>query len=157
MRDRSTRERNGVRLGQPVRDLDGKRLGRVADLYEWGFAVQRGFRFGFRQESVILYEEVRGERDGALVVARSDRALDELAAGEVPGIWRIPAPPEFPSAATPPEARGVFEELAAEHPRAGAPPGAPGPAPQERPAPVGAKEEREEERPRGEALPPAPP
>jgi hypothetical protein len=104
------RERNGVRIGQPVRDLDGKPLGRVDTLYEWGFLVVKGLPILFRQEQVIPYDEVRGERDGALVVSRSDRSLLELAAGELPRTWRIPVPPGFPAAATPSEARGVFSE-----------------------------------------------
>ena len=154
------RELNGVRVGQQVRDLDGKRLGRVAELYGWGFAVQKGFPMGFRRDLVILYDEVRGERDGALVVARSDRALDELAAGELPGIWRVPVPPDFPSAATPPEARALFEELAAERPRAEEPGMAPRPeepTPSEEPPALTAGEERAYEQTRGESLPPVPP
>lgn len=119
------RARNGVRLGQAVRDLDGKDLGRVHALYEKGFLAVKGLPILFRRDWVIRYEEVRGERDGALVVARSDRELFELAEGEVPATWRVPVPPGFPSAATPGEARGVFEEVALGHAVTGAGVGSP--------------------------------
>lgn len=105
-------ERNGVRIGQGVRDLDGTRLGRVKKLHDWGFAVARGFLL-FRRDAVLRYGEVRGVRDGELVVARSSRDLLDLAEGRLPPAWRIPAPPEFPSAATPDEARLVLEDIAA--------------------------------------------
>ncbi len=105
-------ERNGVQLGQRVRDLDGTSLGRVTRLYESGFAVQRGPAILFRRDLVVGYDEVRGVRDGDLVIARSPRDLFELAAGRVPPSWRIPAPPDFPTAATPAEARYVREDLA---------------------------------------------
>ncbi len=106
------KERNGVRLGQPVRDADGKDLGRVTKLWEWGFEVTRGFPVLFRRDRVVRYDEVRGARDGALVVARSDRDLFDLAAGGVPRSWRVPAPPGYPSAATPAEAQLVLEDIA---------------------------------------------
>jgi hypothetical protein len=112
--------RHGLRNGHRVRDLDGKDLGRVARLYDGAFLVVKGFPILFRRELVIRYDEIRGLRDGELVVARSDRALFELAAGELPEVWRIPAPPGFPEAATPPEARGVFEALAGERTQAAA-------------------------------------
>ena len=147
------RERNGVELGQRVRDVDGKDLGRVSDLYDEAFGVTKGFPLLFRQDRVIGYAEVRGVRDGALVVARSDRQLLDLAAGEVPESWRIPAPPDFPTLATPAEARGVFEELAAERARStGSPPATAAP-----PAVV-RDEGREYEARRGEEpVAPAPP
>lgn len=104
-------ERNGVRTGRRVRDMDGTSLGRVTALYDWGFAAARGFPILFRQEFVVRYDEVRGERDGALVVSRSAGDLTALSMGDVPPSWRIPAPPGFPTAATPPEARGVFEDI----------------------------------------------
>ncbi len=103
---------NGVRLGQRVRDADGKSLGKVTKLYEWGFEVTRGFPVLFRRDRVVRYDEVRGARDGALVVARSDRDLLDLAAGGVPRSWRVPAPPGYPSAATPSEAQLVLEDIA---------------------------------------------
>lgn len=106
------KERNGVRIGQAVRDLDGMELGRVTALHDGSFTVSRGL-FLFRRDAVARYDEVRGVRDGALVLARSARDLDELAAGRIPPSWRIPTPPGFPAAATPSEARFVFEDLAA--------------------------------------------
>ncbi len=112
-------DRNGVRIGQSVRDLDGKDLGRVKALYDGGFLAVKGPPLLFRQDHVLRYDEVRGERDGALVVARSDRELLELARGELPATWRVPVPPGFPSAATPSEARGVFAEVALGHAAAG--------------------------------------
>ncbi len=107
---------NGVRIGQRVRDLDRKDLGRVTRVYPWGFAVRKGLPLLFRQDFVVRHDEVRGERDGALVVARSDADLLELAAGGMPRAWQVPAPPGFPYAATPAEARQLFQELAAPRP-----------------------------------------
>src|SRR5215208_7704386 len=101
------RERNGVRMGQRVRDLDGTSLGRVVRLFDWGFEARRGLPILFRRDFILRYDEVRGVRDGALLVSRSRRDLLELAAGQVPASWRIPAPHEFPTAATPSEARYV--------------------------------------------------
>lgn len=101
------KERNGVRVGQRVRDLDGKDLGRVKELYASAFAVVKGFPVLFRQDLVARYDEVRGEKEGVLVLARSPRDLQELAAGGIPPAWRIDARPELPSAATPGEARPV--------------------------------------------------
>lgn len=105
-------ERNGVRLGERVVDADGKPLGKVTRLYPWGFLATRGFPVLTRRDEVIRYDEVRGARDGALVVARSDQDLLDLAAGGVPRSWRIPAPPGYPAAATPSEARLVLEDIA---------------------------------------------
>jgi hypothetical protein len=107
------RERNGVRLGQPVRDLDGTSLGRVVRLFDWGFQTRRGLPILSRGQHVVRYDEVRAVREGALVVSRSGRDLLELAAGEVPHAWRIPTPSAFPTAATPSEARAVLEDVAA--------------------------------------------
>lgn len=98
------RERNGVRLGQRVRDLDGKALGRVTRLHDWGFTVQRGALL-FRRDFVVRYEEVRDLRDGVLVVARSGEDLFALARGGIPPSWRVPAGDGLPPVATPPEAR----------------------------------------------------
>ena len=105
-------ERNGVRLGQRVRDAEGKDLGRVDRLYDEGFEVARGFPILFRRVEVVRYEEVRGQRDGALVVARSGRDVFDLAEGGIPRSWRVPAPPGYPAAATPSEARLVLEDIA---------------------------------------------
>jgi hypothetical protein len=106
------RERNGVRVGQKVVDLDGVVLGRVTYLFDWGFEIAKGLPFLFRSEHVLRYDEVRGVRDGQLVAARSPKDLFDLAAGRMPATWRIPAPPGFPTAATPSEARDVFSALA---------------------------------------------
>lgn len=148
------RERNGVRIGQPVRDLDGKPLGQVDRLYESAFRVVKGFPILFRQEQVLLYEEVRAERDGELVVARSDRALFQLAEGGIPDIWRIRTPPSMPGAATPSEARDVFAGLAAAR---GVAPRAPAPPPGAEPIPRSPDDEREYAGPRGESFPAGPP
>jgi hypothetical protein len=110
------RERNGVRVGQRVRDLDGNYLGRVKELYDWGFSVVRGFPILFWKDVVLRYDEVRGVRDGELVAARSDTDLFAQALGEIPPAWRIPAPSEYPRAATPSEARSLFSALAAPRP-----------------------------------------
>jgi hypothetical protein len=127
-------DRSGVRIGQSVRDLDGKDLGRVKVLYDQAFLVVKGLPLLFRQDHVLRYDEVRGERDGALVVARSDRELLELARGELPATWRVPVPPGFPSAATPAEARGVFAEVALGHAAAASiEPAEPAPVPAARP------------------------
>jgi hypothetical protein len=106
------RERNGVRIGQRVVDLDGTSLGRVVDLYDWGFATQWGLPVFWHREYVLRYDEVRGARGGALVVSRSSRDLAALAAGAVPPAWRIPTPPEYPRVATPFEARDLLADLA---------------------------------------------
>jgi hypothetical protein len=128
------KERNGVRVGQRVRYVDGKPVGRVVELFDGGFAVQRGFPILFRRDFVFRYDEVRGTRDGGLVVARGEKDLFQLARGELPASWRIPAPSGFPTAAAPAEARGVFAEVASARLPAPQPTGAlspPGPAPAE--------------------------
>ena len=144
-------ERNGVRIGQPVRDLDGTPLGRVTRLHDWGFEARRGLSL-FRRDLVARYDEVRGVRDGALVLARSRGDLFDLAAGGLPPSWRVPVPPDFPSAATPGEARFVREALA----RGAIPgPGERGPAPAA-PVPIGSAPAVDEQE--GAATPaPAPP
>lgn len=106
------RERNGVRVGQPVRDLDGLSLGRVRRLFDWGFSASRSVLV-FRRDNIIRYDEVRAVRDGTLVVARSRHDLFDLAAGGVPASWKIPAPAAFPTTATPSEARDLMEDVAA--------------------------------------------
>ncbi len=98
------KERNGVRVGERVRDLDGNDLGRVKELYAAAFSIVKGFPILFRQDVVARYDEVRGVQDGALVLARSGRDLLDLAAGGVPPAWRVEAGPEQPTAATPGEA-----------------------------------------------------
>lgn len=105
-------ELNGVRRGQRVRDLDGTDLGKVTHLYDWGFRAEKGFPILFGKSAVMRYSEIRGVRDGELVVARSARDLFDLALGDVPPSWRVPAPPEYPATATPSEARLLFEDLA---------------------------------------------
>jgi hypothetical protein len=155
------RERNGVAVGQRVRDLDGEPLGQVTKLYDDGFSVRKGFPILFHSDHVVRYDEVRGARDGELVIARTRRDLFDLAAGEIPPSWRVPVPPEFPSAATPPEARLLFEDVArgAIATEVAAPPAsAPLPPPAgDRAAPLAADEERRYERSaRGESARAAP-
>jgi hypothetical protein len=116
------REAHGVRKGQRVRTVDGDDLGRVTKLYDGGFAVLKGFPILFGQTSVLRYDEVRGERDGALVVARSRRDLFDLSDGEIPPAWRVPVPHGFPAAATPAEAREIYSVVAS-WPVAGVRPG----------------------------------
>ncbi len=64
------RERNGVRLGQPVRDVDGISLGKVVRLFDWGFETRRGLPILSGGRWVLRYDEIRAKRDGALVVSR---------------------------------------------------------------------------------------
>ena len=61
-------ERNGVRKGQQVRDLDGKDLGKVTRLHAWGFETVKGLPVLIRDEYVFRYEEVRPGPGGTLVV-----------------------------------------------------------------------------------------
>jgi len=105
-----------------VRAVDGEDLGRVVRLYDGGFAVQKGFPILFRRDHVLRYDEVRGVRDGELVVARAGQDLFELAAGEIPASWRVPTPHGFPVAATPAEARGL-QAVVASWPMPGVVPG----------------------------------
>jgi hypothetical protein len=77
-------ERNGVEVGQHVIDLDGNDVGRVTALFDWAFAVGKGFPLLFRKEYVFGYAEVRGVKDGKLVVARSRDDHDRLARGGLP-------------------------------------------------------------------------
>ena len=142
-------ERNGVRIGLRVRDLDGASLGRVVRLFDWGFEARRGIPILFHHDFVARYDEVRGVRDGALVVARSSRDLFDLAAGGLPPSWRIPVPADFPTAATPSEARYVREDVARGRVGGGAMPAAePGLAPE----PVSEEEPREYLDTRGESI-----
>jgi hypothetical protein len=82
-----------VRLGQRVVDLDGTSLGRVVTLYADGFETRRGLPILWHHEFVVLYDEVRGVRDGVLVIARSSQDLFDLAAGVLPQSWQ-PVPPD---------------------------------------------------------------
>ena len=100
------RERNGVRLGMRVRDVDGRSLGRVKRLYEAGFAARKGLPLLIGQDAVVLYDEVRAIEGGAVTVARSASDLLVLAAGGVPRSWRVSAPRPLPRVATPAEAHG---------------------------------------------------
>ncbi len=87
-RGNGVRERNGVRVGQRVRDLDGTSLGRVKELYDGGFSVVKGFPILFRSDLVARYDEVREIRGRELVLARSRQDLLALARGELPPAWR---------------------------------------------------------------------
>jgi len=103
------RERNGVRIGQRVRDAEGRSLGRVDALYESGFSVVKGFALLFRKDLVAGYDEVLESRGGELVLARSSGDLFSLARGEFPPSWRNASATRAPAAAkalaTPPAAR----------------------------------------------------
>ncbi len=80
-----------VKVGMPVVDLDGKRLGKVSRRDEWGFEVVRGF--WSPSEWVIRWDEVLGVDDRQAVrVARSDGALLDLAEGGMPESWRRGTP-----------------------------------------------------------------
>ena len=96
-------ERHGVTVGMVVRDADGKTLGKVDRLYDWGFAVVRGL--WSPREWIIRYDEVLEAGRGYVSVARSDEALAELAAGALPHSWRQYRPPlaERPLPAAPGE------------------------------------------------------
>ncbi len=128
-----------VRVGMVVRDVDGKRLGKVRRCHPWGFEIVKGI---FQpSEAVARYDEVVEIRDGAAVLARSGRDVFALAAGGLPPGWRARG---WPLPSTPPEARRA--ELAAEERRR---------APlRRRPAPeatISKGEEETYERTRGEA------
>jgi len=101
------RSNRGVTVGQRVRDVEGNDLGRVRRLYATGFAAARGFALLFREDFVLRYEDVRGEKDGALLVSRAPGDVYALAAGELPESWKIDAKPGMPSAATPSEGAQV--------------------------------------------------
>ncbi|MFT3912546.1 MAG: hypothetical protein QM704_00230 [Anaeromyxobacteraceae bacterium] len=97
-------ERNGVRKGQQVKDLDGKDLGKVTRLHAWGFETVKGLPVLIRDEYVFRYEEVRPGPGGALVVAKGANDIYALAEGKLPPSWNAVAPDGFPSVATPFEA-----------------------------------------------------
>ena len=108
------RERNGVRVGLKVQDLDGRKLGRVTRLYEWGFDIEKGLPLVFRHDITATYDEVRSVKDGVLVLARTDDTLLELAQGKLPKSWRAPETEKgFPTAATPREASALLGNPAA--------------------------------------------
>jgi hypothetical protein len=96
-------ERNGVRVGQRVRDVEGRDLGRVARLFESTFEVRKGFPILFADDRVLRYDDVRASEGDALVVSRADGDLFTLAAGGLPDSWRVGTASGFPSAATPSE------------------------------------------------------
>jgi hypothetical protein len=96
---------NGVRVGMRVRDLDGRKLGRVTRLYEESFAFEKGFPLLFRQDFVGLYDEVASIQGDELTLARTADMLQELAAGRIPRAWRTVEGPGALRAATPSEAR----------------------------------------------------
>jgi hypothetical protein len=85
MEERSQLPDPRVRAGQTVRDLDGKRLGKVTHCVPWGLEVVKGF--WSPEEWVIRWDEILDVRDGEVHVARSDEALFELAAGKLPRTW----------------------------------------------------------------------
>jgi hypothetical protein len=116
-------ERHGVRVGMAVLDARGKRLGKVTRCDAWGFEVEQGF---FDPKSwVIRYDEVLEARDGELVVARSEDALFELAAGSLPHTWPRYRPPEadgeilLPTAPAEGDVEGALTD-SAEAPQTGA-------------------------------------
>ncbi|BDG10245.1 hypothetical protein [Anaeromyxobacter paludicola] len=82
---------SSVQRGMPVRDLDGRLLGRVSRLDEWGLEYEKGLLF--KQGGVAPWREVHALRDGTVVLARSERALFQLAAGQIPDTWRGSEPP----------------------------------------------------------------
>lgn len=98
------KERNGVRLGQRVRDLDGKDLGKVTKLREWGFETVKGLPVLIRDEHVFRYEDVHGREGDTLLVARGENDIFLLAEGKLPASWRVVgAGAGFPTAASPGE------------------------------------------------------
>jgi hypothetical protein len=107
-----TTERDGVRVGMRVRDLDGKDLGRVTEIWADGFGVEKGFPILFGRDLVATWDEVRDVSGGEVTLARSDETLLELAEGGMPAVWRMPVPAGFPDAATPGEARQLVVDLA---------------------------------------------
>lgn len=97
-------ERNGVRVGQRVKDLDGKDLGKVTRLHAQGFETVKGLPVLIRDEHVFRYEDVRPSADGTLLVARGEQDVFTLAEGRLPPSWKATSREGFPSAATPSEA-----------------------------------------------------
>lgn len=80
-----------VREGMRVRDLDGKALGRVTRIDPWGIEYTKGHLY--RVDGAASFSEVREVRDGEVILARSARALFDLAAGRIPETWRASEPP----------------------------------------------------------------
>jgi hypothetical protein len=97
-------ERNGVRIGQRVKDLDGTDLGKVTRLDAQGFETVKGWPVLVRDERVFRYEDVRPSADGTLVVARGANDIFTLAEGKLPPSWNAASRAGFPVAATPFEA-----------------------------------------------------
>jgi len=81
-------ERKRIRKRMRVRDLDGRKLGRVTRLHADAFEVEGGFPFLFLREYVVGYGEVRAVEGGVVTVARSESALQDLAAGRMPASGR---------------------------------------------------------------------
>lgn len=107
-----------VKVGMPVVDLDGKRLGKVTRCDPWAVEVTRGF--WSPSEWVIRWDEILDVDDRQQVrVARSDATLFVLAQGGMPEFWQRETPPLTAPYAAP----------AGGHAPAG------GPAPGESPAP----------------------
>ncbi len=99
-----------IQVGMPVRDLDGRRLGKVRRCDPWGFEIVKGL---FQpHESVARYDEVLEVRDGTAVLTRSSRDVFDLAAGRLPRGWQARGW-HLPS--TPPEARQAERSLAVVH------------------------------------------
>jgi hypothetical protein len=104
------KERNGVRVGQRVKDLDGRDLGKVTRLHAWGFETVKGLPVLVRDEHVFRYEDVRPSQDGTIVVARGADDVYTLAEGRLPPSWKAGVREGFPSAATPSEAARLTKE-----------------------------------------------
>jgi hypothetical protein len=100
-------ERNGVRVGQRVKNLDGTDLGKVTRLHAQGFETVKGLPVLVRDEHVFRYEDVRPSADGTLVVARGANDIFALAEGKLPPSWKAASRDGFPVAATPLEASGL--------------------------------------------------
>lgn len=88
-----------VKVGMSVVDEDGRRLGKVTRRDAWGFEVVRGF--WSPSEWVIRWDEVLAVGPGQVSVARSERALLELAQGGMPESWSRGTPPLVAAPSTP--------------------------------------------------------
>ncbi len=77
-------------------DADGKRLGRVREVYPWAFeASERPWSHPY----VVGRDEVVEVRGDVVRTSRSDATLFELADGRLPHAWErtLPPPPPGPS------------------------------------------------------------